>query len=61
MLVDAIWGFVLMLIFENAMKIIIWIAVVLLLFQTSRSNRGSVGGYFLAGRNMNWLPVSIHK
>ncbi|XP_074654076.1 sodium/glucose cotransporter 4-like [Tubulanus polymorphus] len=24
---------------------------------SSRSNRGSVGGYFLAGRNMHWIPV----
>ncbi|CAH1787280.1 unnamed protein product [Owenia fusiformis] len=24
---------------------------------TSRSNRGSVGGYFLAGRNMHWIPL----
>lgn len=24
---------------------------------TSRKNRGSAGGYFLAGRNMNWIPV----
>ncbi|XP_035828423.1 sodium/glucose cotransporter 5 [Aplysia californica] len=24
---------------------------------TSRQNRGSAGGYFLAGRNMNWIPV----
>ena len=25
--------------------------------QSSRSNRGSVDGYFLAGRNMHWVPV----
>ncbi|XP_061169606.1 sodium/myo-inositol cotransporter 2-like isoform X1 [Saccostrea echinata] len=24
---------------------------------TSRQNRGSAGGYFLAGRNMHWIPV----
>ncbi|GFN93997.1 sodium/glucose cotransporter [Plakobranchus ocellatus] len=24
---------------------------------TSMKNRGSAGGYFLAGRNMNWIPV----
>ncbi|KAL4218732.1 hypothetical protein ACF0H5_021320 [Mactra antiquata] len=24
---------------------------------SSRKNRGSAGGYFLAGRNMNWIPV----
>ncbi|KAK7455062.1 hypothetical protein BaRGS_00039533, partial [Batillaria attramentaria] len=24
---------------------------------SSRQNRGSAGGYFLAGRNMNWIPV----
>ena len=29
-----------------------------MLFQMSRKNRGSAGGYFLAGRNMNWIPVS---
>lgn len=26
--------------------------------QSSCLNRGSVGGYFLAGRNMNWVLVS---
>ena len=26
-----------------------------------RSNRGTVAGYFLAGRFMIWLPVSIAK
>ncbi|WAR30705.1 SC5A9-like protein [Mya arenaria] len=24
---------------------------------SARKNRGSAGGYFLAGRNMNWIPV----
>ncbi|KAK6196076.1 hypothetical protein SNE40_001371 [Patella caerulea] len=24
---------------------------------SSRRNRGSAGGYFLAGRNMNWIPI----
>lgn len=24
---------------------------------SSKQNRGSAGGYFLAGRNMNWIPV----
>ena len=26
-------------------------------YKSSRQNRGSVGGYFLAGRNMHWAPV----
>ena len=26
---------------------------------TFRQNRGSTTGYFLAGKNMHWLPVSI--
>lgn len=26
-------------------------------FQSSLRNRGSVGGYFIAGRSMNWIPV----
>lgn len=28
-------------------------------WQTSRQNRGSAGGYFLAGRSMHWIPVSF--
>ena len=34
---------------------------VILSFQSSLKNRGSVGGYFLAGRSMHFIPVSILK
>uniref|UniRef100_A0A0B7AB31 Uncharacterized protein n=1 Tax=Arion vulgaris TaxID=1028688 RepID=A0A0B7AB31_9EUPU len=40
--------------------IVIGMYFVLVLFVglwTSRKNRGSAGGYFLAGRNMHWIPV----
>ena len=29
-------------------------------FQSSLKNRGTVGGYFLAGRSMNFVLVSVH-
>ncbi|KAL5015928.1 hypothetical protein ScPMuIL_005517 [Solemya velum] len=34
-----------------------FIAVLLVGILSSCRNRGSVGGYFLAGRNMHWIPV----
>ncbi|KAH3690762.1 hypothetical protein DPMN_191962 [Dreissena polymorpha] len=43
---------------SDIVVIIVYFLLVLFVgLWSSRKNRGSAGGYFLAGRNMNWIPV----
>ncbi|KAF6027401.1 SLC5A9 [Bugula neritina] len=43
---------------SDILVIVVYFAIVLLIgLWTSRANRGSVDGYFLAGRSMHWIPV----
>ena len=44
--------------YADIIVIVCYFAAVLLMgLWSSCRNRGSVGGYFLAGRNMHWIPV----
>ncbi|XP_053400190.1 sodium/glucose cotransporter 5-like [Mercenaria mercenaria] len=47
------------LVWEDYMTIGIYFAIVLAvgLWSTCRPNRGSTTGYFLAGKNMHWIPI----
>ncbi|KAH3794758.1 hypothetical protein DPMN_148296 [Dreissena polymorpha] len=43
---------------SDIVVIIVYFLLVLFVgLWSSRKNSGSAGGYFLAGRNMNWIPV----
>lgn len=42
---------------DVAVIVVYFVFVLFVGLWTSRQNRGSAGGYFLAGRNMNWIPV----
>ncbi|XP_045185344.2 sodium/glucose cotransporter 4-like [Mercenaria mercenaria] len=42
---------------DLAVIVVYFLFVLFVGLWSSRKNRGSAGGYFLAGRNMNWIPV----
>lgn len=42
---------------DLAVIIVYFVFILAVGLWSSRKNRGSAGGYFLAGRNMNWIPV----